>query len=99
MLAERQRYVFAKNGAVRYGKKYNPANMQYIWNPLKEVREPVFCLQGYPGTFNNSYVCLNRNAIYKSDMRYCQLNNVPTIHDRDVNAAKNILSEGLRLLA
>lgn len=79
MLAEKQRYVFAKDGAVRYGKKYNPANMQYIWNPLKEVREPVFCLQGYPGTFNNSYVCLNRNAIYKSDMRYCQLNNVPTV--------------------
>lgn len=62
---ERQRYVFAKDGAVRYGKNDNAP-----WKIYKEFREPVFCQSGYAYTFDNSYCILNADAIKKSCMRY-----------------------------
>lgn len=62
---ERQRYVFAKDGAVRYGKNDNAP-----WKIYKEFREPVFCQSGYAYTFDNSYCILNADAIKKSCMKY-----------------------------
>lgn len=64
-LAERQRYVFAKDGAVRYGKDDGRR-----WTIRSEFREPVFCQSTYGYTFNNSYTVLNIEAIKNSCMRY-----------------------------
>lgn len=63
-VAERQRYVFAKDGSVRYG-----ADDSGRWHPMKEFREPVFSLSAY-GYSDNSYVMMNAEAIKKSDMKY-----------------------------
>ena len=65
-IAERQRYVFAKDGAVRYGSDNGTA-----WAVRKEFREPVFCQSCYGYTFNNAYKCLNTDAIRRSCMKYC----------------------------
>lgn len=73
VIAERQRYVFAKDGAVRYGQKWHRVKQKYVWDPMKEIREPVFCNRGYPYSFDNGYTALNCDAVYKSDMRYCQI--------------------------
>ena len=65
-ITERQRYVFAKDGCVRYGfddKK---------WTIRTEFREPVFCKCSMGYNFDNSYTVLNENAIEKSDLKYCQ---------------------------
>ena len=64
-LRERQRYVFAPDGFVRYGIDNNE------WRICTRFREPVFHLGGY-GYFDNSYTILNADAIYKSCMRYSQ---------------------------
>ncbi len=64
-LIERQRYVFAKDGAVRYGKDDGRR-----WTIRSEFREPVFCQSTYGYTFNNSYIVLNIKAIKNSCMRY-----------------------------
>lgn len=72
MLIERQRYVFAKDGAVRYGIKYDPRGLTY-WEALTRFREPVFCSSYYGRNFNNEYIVLNREAIEKSDMKYACL--------------------------
>lgn len=66
-LVERQRYVFAKDGAVRYGSETGTR-----WTVRSEFREPVFCSQAYGYTFNNTYAVINIKAIDKSDMRYSQ---------------------------
>lgn len=66
-LVERQRYVFAKDGAVRYGSKNGKQ-----WSVRTEFREPVFCLTSYGYTFDNSYKILGEEAIRQSDMRYSQ---------------------------
>ena len=64
-LVERQRYVFAKDGAVRYGKDDGRS-----WTIRSEFREPVFCQSTYGYTFDNSYIALNIEAIKNSCMRY-----------------------------
>ena len=65
-LEERQRYVFSKDGSVRYGSRNGRD-----WSIKTEFREPVFCISaGY--NFDNSYRVINFEAIGKSEMKYCQ---------------------------
>lgn len=64
-LAERQRYVFAKDGFVRYGTDFRGK-----WNVRSEFREPVFCSTAYGYSFDNSYTVLNMQAIKRSCMKY-----------------------------
>lgn len=64
-IVERQRYVFAKDGAVRYGK-----NDGSPWRVRREFREPVFCQSTYGYNYDNSYKALNLEAIKNSCMRY-----------------------------
>lgn len=66
-LVERQRYVFAKDGSVRYGRDDGQP-----WTVRKEFREPVFCQACYGYSFDNSYTLLNREAIDKSCLKYCR---------------------------
>ena len=66
-IVERQRYVFAKDGAVRYGSEDGK-----LWSIRSEFREPVFCSASYGCSFNNSYKIINEKAISRSDMRYSQ---------------------------
>lgn len=68
-LIERQRYVFAKDGAVRYGKDDGKP-----WTIRKEFREPVFCQSCFGYNFDNSYRLLNSEAIGQSCMKYCCAN-------------------------
>ena len=65
-LIERQRYVFAKDGSVRWGK-----NDGVPWALRKEFREPVFCQSCYGYNFDNSYRGVNMEAIGQSCMKYC----------------------------
>ena len=65
-IAERQRYVFAKDGCVRYG--FCSAG----WKIRTEFREPVFCLTSYGYTFDNSYQVIGMENIDRSDMKYSQ---------------------------
>lgn len=67
-LVERQRYVFAKDGAVRYGKDEGKP-----WTVRTEFREPVFCQSCYGYNFDNTYKVLNYEAISRSWMKYCCL--------------------------
>ena len=64
-IAERQRYVFAKDGCVRYGVDYKSK-----WSARSEFREPVFCANAYGYSFDNSYSVLNFDAILHSCMKY-----------------------------
>ena len=64
-IVERQRYVFAKDGVVRYGKDDNRP-----WEIRKDFREPVFCQSGYGYAFDNSYCVLNASAIKQSCLKY-----------------------------
>lgn len=64
-LAERQRYVFAKDGFVRYGTDFRGK-----WSVRSEFREPVFCSTAYGYSFDNSYTVLNMQAIKRSCMKY-----------------------------
>lgn len=66
-IIERQRYVFAKDGAVRYGSEDGKR-----WSIRSEFREPVFCSASYGYSFNNSYKIIDEKAISRSDMRYSQ---------------------------
>lgn len=65
-LIERQRYVFAKDGSVRWGKDDGAP-----WTVRKEFREPVFCQSCYGYNFDNTYKGLNMEAIGQSCMKYC----------------------------
>lgn len=67
-LAERQRYVFADDGAVRYG-----SDDSKNWTIRKTFREPVFCKSGYGYSFDNTYTILNRKALGASCMKHSQL--------------------------
>lgn len=82
-LAEKQRYVFAKDGFVRYGIDYNGK-----WGIRSEFREPVFCAATYGYSFDNSYTALNMQAISKSCMKYSLA---------EKYAANNLFMEYLRL--
>ena len=72
---ERQRYVFAKDGAVRYGLKYDRNGKTY-WEVLTKFREPLFCSTCYGYNFDNSYTTINFDVISKSDMKYSQIEKV-----------------------
>ncbi|MCR5167085.1 MAG: PcfJ domain-containing protein, partial [Oscillospiraceae bacterium] len=65
VIIERQRYVFAKDGCVRYGKDDGES-----WTIRKEFREPVFyqCCSGF--NMDNSYSLLNIDAVKESCMKY-----------------------------
>lgn len=65
-LAERQRYIFAKDGALRLTTRDD-----IHFTIAKEFREPVFCKSSYGYTFDNSYTVLNWQALKKSCMKYC----------------------------
>ena len=65
-IAERQRYVFAKDGYFRCGK----ADWEKDWQIRREFREPVFCQPCYGYYFNNSYILKNPGAIKNSCMKY-----------------------------
>lgn len=67
-IEERQRYVFADDGSVRYG-----SNDGKQWAIRKDFREPVFCKFGYGYQFDNTYRLLNRNAFRNSCMKYSAL--------------------------
>lgn len=67
-IEERQRYVFADDGSVRYG-----IDNSEKWGIRKEFREPVFCKPGYGFSFDNSYTILNPKALTESCMKYSQL--------------------------
>lgn len=69
IIAERQRYVFAKDGRCRYGVDYRQK-----WTVRSEFREPVFCMAGYGYTFDNSYTLLNASAVSHSCMKYAPFN-------------------------
>ena len=73
VLVERQRYVFAKDGSVRYG--LDDLNR---WKILKEFREPVFSQRVY-GYVDNSYMVLNPEAIGKSCVKYCCYDKAPDL--------------------
>lgn len=73
VLAERQRYVFAKDGSVRYGLSDTGA-----WKILKEFREPVFSQRVY-GYTDNTYTVLNPEAIRKSCVKYCCYDKAPNL--------------------
>lgn len=62
---EVQRYVFAKDGFVRYG-----VNSKNEWRAMR-FREPVF--YNCPFGHNNAYTILNVEAIFNSDMRYSRV--------------------------
>jgi putative transposase len=44
------------------------------------------------------HVCLNQVDSLPLDIRAWTCENCQTIHDRDINAAKSLLNEGLRIL-
>lgn len=64
-IREAQRYVFAKDGFVRYG-----VDTKGTWKAMS-FREPVF--YNAPFYSDNGYTILNSDAIYNSDMRYSRL--------------------------
>lgn len=66
-LIERQRYVFARDGAVRYG-----SDDGVRWSVRCDFREPVFYKSCMGYNYDDSYSVLNIQVIDKSDMRYSQ---------------------------
>lgn len=73
VLVERQRYVFATDGSVRYGLSDTGG-----WKTLKEFREPVFSQRVY-GYTDNSYTVLNPGAVEKSCVKYCCYDKAPDL--------------------
>lgn len=72
-IAERQRYVFAKDGAVRY---ILDGYSETEWRVASKFKEPCFAAKGYPYpyAFDNTYVILNADAYKQSDMKYSGVN-------------------------
>ena len=68
-LIERQRYVFAKDGCVRYIFD----DWECSWRIASKFREPYFASLHNMGGFNSSYCILNADAIKDSDLRYCPI--------------------------
>lgn len=87
-IVERQRYVFAKDGFVRYGTDFRGK-----WSVRSEFREPVFCSTAYGYSFDNSYTALNLQAIKRSCMKYSMIE-YSTI---DNKGSHRLLIEYLRL--
>ena len=73
VLVERQRYVFATDGSVRYGLSDTGG-----WKILKEFREPVFSHRVY-GYVDNTYTVLNPGAVEKSCVKYCCYDKAPDL--------------------
>lgn len=71
VLIERQRYVFAKDGAVRY--IYDEWRNGEKWSIASKFTEPRFAAKGYPYSFDNTYCILNASAYKRSDVRYSRL--------------------------
>ena len=71
-IAERQRYVFAKDGAVRY---ILDGYSETKWKVAREFKEPVFAAKGYPYMyhFDNTYAILNADAYRQSELKYSQI--------------------------
>lgn len=70
-LVERQRYVFAKDGCVRYTPDYETG-----WKIANKFREPSFYSNGSAlrnSLCDNSYDILNQKAIKRSCMKYSKL--------------------------
>lgn len=67
-IEERQRYVFAKDGAVRYG-----SDDGMHWTIRSDFREPVFCKSCYGYNFDNSYRLLNSEVYKDTCMKYSEL--------------------------
>jgi len=67
-IEERQRYVFADDGFVRYGSDDGES-----WSIRTDFREPVFCKSGYGYRFDNRYRIINKEAVLKSCMKYSGL--------------------------
>lgn len=78
VLAERHRYVFAKDGAVRYGESYDPDERAYVWKVRTKFREPVFHAQCMY-SFDNSYYTLNTTAIGQSELKYFPMIDAPLL--------------------
>lgn len=72
VIAERQRYVFAKDGAVRY---ILDGYSETKWKVAREFKEPVFAAKGYPYMyrFDNTYAILNADAYRQSELKYSQI--------------------------
>lgn len=66
-IVERQRYVFAKDGAVRY---ILDDYCDSKWRIATKFTEPRFAARGYPYGFDNTYCILNADALKESDMKY-----------------------------
>ncbi len=69
-IVERNRYVFAKDGAVRYILDGYSVTK---WKVASKFTEPSFAARGYPYSFNNTYAILNADAYKQSDMKYSQI--------------------------
>lgn len=81
-LIECQRYVFAKDGCVRYifdeygdNQSLKTQGLTQGWRIATKFREPRFASIHYPWWmgFDKSYCILNADAYKHSDMRYCPL--------------------------
>lgn len=78
-LIECNRYVFAKDGCVRY-IWYGEPGYGNRWRITKRFREPVFFAPSwYSASRDNSYCILNAGAYKKSEMRYCELDSINTV--------------------
>ena len=69
-IVERNRYVFAKDGAVRYILDGYSVTK---WKVATKFKEPSFAAKGYPYGFDNTYSILNADAYKRSDMKYSQI--------------------------
>ena len=74
VVIERQRYVFAKDGAVRYGESYDEKEKRWVWRIRRDFREPVFFVNNL-GYHDERYRVLNTEAIASSDMKYFPIKN------------------------
>lgn len=71
-LVEKQRYVFAKDGCVRYTPDHNAG----VWKISNNFREPSFYNNGSAlrnSLCDNSYDILDQNAVKRSCMKYSKL--------------------------
>jgi len=86
-LREAQRYVFAPDGCVRYGRDYNNK-----WKQMSKFTEPVFTT-GLGYFKDNSYGIINENQYKKTCLKYsqvdCYTGNYPLLYFRFYLRHKN----------